>query len=308
MIEVSAPAKIILFGEHAVVYDQPAIAVPVSSLRVSAYARQGEKLRIVIDHLNKVIDYPSPVSGDDPLIAVLDVILDALHIDPPATTIHLRSDIPIASGLGSGAAISTALGRILAQVTGISLNNERLNEIVYKTEKIHHGTPSGIDNTVIVFEQPVFFRRNHPVEQIAMSSPLMFLVADTGKRALTRTAVGDVRKLYETNPQPIQNTLNSIGAVVTQARSAIEHGDIQSIGQLMNENHRLLQTLTVSSSELDALVAASRDAGAFGAKLSGGGRGGNMIALVHNETETPVRQALLKAGAISVLTTIVETP
>ncbi len=135
----------------------------------------------------------------------------------------------------------------------------------------------------------------------------MFLVADTGKRALTKTAVGDVRKLYEAHPQQITTTLENIGNIATQARHAIEQGEIQSIGQLMNENHRLLQALTVSSPELDALVKAARDTGAAGAKLSGGGRGGNMIALIYSETEAAVRQALLKAGAASVITTIVET-
>ncbi|RMG89418.1 MAG: mevalonate kinase, partial [Chloroflexi bacterium] len=168
-----------------------------------------------------------------------------------------------------------------------------------------HGTPSGVDNTVIVYEQPVYFVKGQPIERLVFSEEYRLLIADTGKAALTRIAVGDVRKLYEREPERIQPVLDEIGEVVVQARLALEAGDSLTVGKLMWRNHELLDQLTVSSAELDALVAAARNAGALGAKLSGGGRGGNMIALVTEETRSEVREALIAAGAVRVFETVV---
>jgi mevalonate kinase len=130
-------------------------------------------------------------------------------------------------------------------------------------------------------------------------------VADTGKGALTKIAVGDVRKLYEANKEPTQLVLDAIGGIVKAARHALEQGDIPALGPLMLRNQVYLQQLTVSSSELDKLVDAAMNAGALGAKLSGGGRGGNMIALVTPESTDRVQSALLQAGAVRVFSTVV---
>jgi mevalonate kinase len=310
MIEASAPAKIILFGEHAVVYGQPAIAVPVSSLRakaeVSVNIPSGQGLRVVAADLNEVL----PVSIDTEIVdhslaTSARRILKTLNCAPPDVTITLHSAIPMASGLGSGAAVTTALGRALSAAVQQNISNETLNALVYETEKTYHGTPSGIDNTVIVYEQPVYFVRGAPIEKMRIGRPFTLLIGDTGQGALTRIAVGDVRKLFEADPQGIQQILDSIGAIVKEARVTIENGNIGALGPLMIQNHALLQQLTVSSPELDRLVDAAVNAGAGGAKLSGGGRGGNMIALVTPETGEKVRQALLNSGAVRVFQTTV---
>jgi len=308
MIESSAPAKIILVGEHAVVYGQPAIAVPVSSLRVFATARSsltpGEGLCIVASDPGITI---SPAQHPDhPLAVTARLVSEALGAPYPDVTITLHSQIPMASGLGSGAAVATALARSLGVVLGHPLDNETLNPIIYEIEKIHHGTPSGIDNTVIVYEQPVYFVRGQPIGRLTIGKPFLLLIANTGKAASTRIAVGDVRKLYDSEPRRIQPILEEIGRLVAEARRAIENGDVAWLGTLMQENHALLQLLTVSSSELDRLVNVALSADALGAKLSGGGRGGNMIALVTPETAENVKQALLEAGAVNVIATTVE--
>ena len=173
--------------------------------------------------------------------------------------------------------------------------------MVYEVEKVYHGTPSGIDNTVIVYERPVYFVRNQPIEWPAIGMPLLFLVADTGVSAPTHLAVTDVRKLYETSHSDTPLVIDSIGQVVIAIRQAIESGDVYKLGSLMTENHRLLQRLTVSSVDLDTLVDAALSAGAVGAKLSGGGRGGNMIALVFADHVDDVKDALLRAGAVRVI-------
>lgn len=310
-MHASAPAKIILFGEHAVVFEQPAIAVPVSSLRASVTVDPNPAgssgLRIVASDLNQTLPYDLvSQSIDNALTLTVKLVLDHLGAEPPDVLLTVRSEIPVASGLGSGAAVSTALARAISAALGRSLDNPALNAIVYEVEKVHHGTPSGIDNTVIVYEQPIYFIRGKPIETIAIGAPLSFVIADTGQGALTRIAVGAVRDLYQSEPERIGSVIEAIGAISAQARSAIERGDARELGALMCQNHALLQTLTVSSPELDVLVDAALTAGALGAKLSGGGRGGNMIALVTPETQSRVEAALRNAGAARVISTIVQ--
>lgn len=306
-METSAPAKIILLGEHAVVYGCPAIAVPVSSLRVTARSAPNDPpcqgLRLVTAGMELAFSPDSP--ADDAVAFALRLFLEALGAPPPDVTITLQSDIPIAGGLGSGAAVTAALGRALAAVVNRPLLNDRLNELVYEVEKVYHGTPSGIDNTVIVYEQPVYFVRGAPIQALPIGAPFTLLIADTGQRALTRTAVADVRQLYDAAPASVQGHFDAIAALVRQARQCIERGDIATLGALMSANHKRLRQLTVSSPQLERLVQAAADAGALGAKLSGGGRGGNMIALVTPDTAGQVEQALLAAGAAAVYRTVV---
>jgi mevalonate kinase len=300
----SAPAKIILFGEHAVVYGHPAIAVPVSSLRATATVLSNSAERGFYIHaidLNKTL----PINIDrgeieDALELTVKLTLDTLNAPLPDTLIQIESQIPMASGLGSGAAVATALARAITFATGSEIDNETLNQLIFETEKLHHGTPSGVDNTVIVYEKPVYFIRDHPIETLHVGAPFQIVIGDTGESALTRESVGDVRKLLETRPERIKPILHQIGEIGKLARSAIETGAINDIGSLMLENHKLLHDLTVSSESLDILVEAAISAGALGAKLSGGGRGGNMIALVTPNTREKVKEALRMAGAIRV--------
>lgn len=310
MIEASASAKVILFGEHAAVYGQPAIAAPVSSLRAYATVEANpvgvHGLHIDAPDLNQRLPVDIRAeSVDNALTLTAQLVLTTLAAEPPDVTICLRSRIPIASGLGSGSAVSTALARALCLVLDRPLPEADLNRLVYEVEKIHHGTPSGIDNTVIVYERPVYFVREKTLETLTIGAPLTLLIGDTGVGASTKIAVGDVRKLVEADPEPTERTIREIGAISDQARSAIECGDAAAIGRLMNANHELLKLLTVSSLELDQLVDAAQNAGALGAKLSGGGRGGNMIALVTPEHAHQVEQALLTSGAARVFQTTI---
>ncbi len=301
----SAPAKIILYGEHAVVYGKPAIAVPVPLLRAFAVTRSAEPGQgLIIRAIDTGHELPVDLAAevDNSLVEMAQRVLRHLNATPPDAIIELRSDIPVASGLGSGAAISAALARAITACCGCRLTNEDLNMLVYAAEQRYHGTPSGIDNTVIVYEMPILFRSRSDFEPFHARTPLHFLIGDTGVRAPTRESVGDVRKLYEQDKQTIQKKLDAIGAHVEAARQALETGDLSAAGRLMVENHRLLRDLTVSSPELDRLVQAALAVGAIGAKMSGGGRGGNMIALVMPETEAQVRQALETAGAVRVWT------
>lgn len=306
-VQASAPAKIILFGEHAVVYGQPAIAVPVAGLRATVRIDFGDQpgIQIITDEPEGIVPLDLHAQSQDALALAVQLVLGKLRLAVPNLVVRIESQIPVASGLGSGAAVSAALIRALSAALGHDLDDATVNELVYEVEKLHHGTPSGVDNTVIVYQQPVFFARGRPIQTLTIRQPFLLLIGDTGKTALTRMAVADVRSLYEADPVRIGVLFQSIGEIVVRARQVIESGQIELLGSLMNRNHVCLQELTVSSDDLDVLVSAALASGALGAKLSGGGRGGNMIALVTQETKEMVRQSLLQAGAARVFETIV---
>jgi mevalonate kinase len=176
--------------------------------------------------------------------------------------------------------------------------------LTYEVEKIHHGTPSGIDNTVVSFARPVYFVRRQPhnlIETFSVARPLHLLIADTGLSSPTREVVGDVRRQWQADSTRFEALFDGCGRLAVAARVAIEQGQVAQVGLLMNENHAFLQAMTVSSPELDRLAQVAIEAGALGAKLSGAGRGGKMIALVAAETAAAVRASLLASGARSVL-------
>ena len=309
-ISASAPGKAILFGEHAVVYGQPAIAVPVHGVSARAAVTPAIKAPPSEVHIQAPqigIDADSGALPDsDPLAAAVRAVLQALGLSqPPAFNLRVSSTIPIAGGLGSGAAVSVAVLRAVSAFLGHPLNDEQVSALAFEIEKLHHGTPSGIDNTVITYARPIFFVKGQPPDFLKVAKPFTLLIADTGVATPTREAVAAVRAAWQANPPRYERLFAQIGDLAIQARRAIESGDNELLGRLMDANHKILQQLEVSSPELDKLVAAARQAGAQGAKLSGGGRGGNMLALVEPKNVNTVSNALMQAGAVGVLTTII---
>lgn len=319
-----APGKIILFGEHAVVYGRPAIAVPVSQVSAQATIEPREDGRVIVDaadlaHQYDLRDAPS----DDPIAMIIRLTCAKLGVAPRGFNVRISSTIPIGGGLGSGAAVSVAIARainnfftaenaehkkiILTSATSafsaVKLSNEDISALAYEVEKLHHGTPSGIDNTVIAFEQPVYFVRGKPIETFRIARPFTLAIADTGIAAPTKIAVGDVRRAWEQDRTRYEALFDQVGKIVNKARAAIESGQVERLGYLMNENQAFLREMGVSSPEIERLILAARTAGARGAKLSGAGRGGNVIALVNGETREEVERALMKAGAKRVIVT-----
>ncbi len=304
----SAPGKVILFGEHAVVYGRPAIAVPVTQARATATIQvdsAGAGLTLIARDLGTSVRLVD-ASMDDPLAVSARLTLDHLDLAPPDARLTVRSSIPIASGLGSGAAVSAALVRALAAYLGHDLDPATVSGLVYQVEKIHHGTPSGIDNTVVAYERPVYFVRGRPVQTFAVGAPLHLVVADTGISSSTREVVGDVRRAWRRDEAHYDMLFDWIAGIVGRARAYLEEGLVVELGPLLDENHALLREMGVSSPELERLVAAARAAGALGAKLSGAGRGGNVVALIDDSGAGPVAESLRADGAVRVIETVIE--
>jgi mevalonate kinase len=352
----SAPGKLILCGEHAVVYRRPAIALPVAGVRAFAETRtapRGAGLRFEAPDFGR--SWALSESPDDPLSQLAAAALDELGISQPDVTLTIRSAIPIASGMGSGAAIATAVVRALAALAGRELAPAAVSSLVYQSERSYHGTPSGIDNTVVAFEQAIWFQRtggpaepqnrgtteqrnqeprtknqlsavnneqqrdgqwvtsrqlpatsqaSSPIiEPISIARPFTLLIGDTGVRSATLLPVGEVRRRREAEPEHYDALFDQIGGTVLQVRDTLASGNIPLIGSLLSTNQALLREIGVSSPELDRLVDAAVDAGALGAKLSGAGWGGVMIALVEEERIHAVQEALERAGAVRVLRT-----
>lgn len=300
-----APGKIILFGEHAVVYGRPALAVPVMQVRAEVEV-------LASPHPGVWIEAPaiglyaelSTLPSNHPLASVIRNVFSHLGIFPfPSLTVRIASTIPVAAGLGSGAAVSVALIRAISSALDSPLPDEAVNALAFEGERLHHGTPSGIDNTVVTYARPVYFVKGQPIETFYPGKPFTIVIGDTGIAASTKESVGDVRKRWEADPPRWEKIFDAVGDIVHQARHAIEAGEVDALGPLMNANHALLQEMTVSSPELDRLVSAACLAGALGAKLSGGGRGGNMIALVRPGEREQVEAALRAAGAKNVIVT-----
>jgi len=299
MTTASAPGKIILFGEHAVVYGRPALAVPITQVHADVEVLDSDSAGIWIQapDINLHAEL-NTLPSDHPIASVIHNLFFLSRVSPfPSLNIKITSTIPVASGLGSGAAVTVALARALSTHINYPMTDEQANAFTYEIEKLHHGTPSGIDNTVVTYAKPVYFIKGQAIETFQAAKPFTIVIGDTGISAPTKESVGDVRKLWEADKAKWENVFDEIADISFSARRVIEEGWTKMLGALMDENHALLQSMTVSSPELDKLVSAARKAGALGAKLSGGGRGGNMIALVEPDQGEAVAASLMEAGA-----------
>lgn len=323
-----APGKLILCGEHAVVYRRPAIALPLHDVRaVATVAMSAPGSGITIDAPDLGRRWLVDGRPSDPLSELVVAALKHLSVATyPDLTISITSNIPVASGMGSGAAVATAVVRALAQFLAHELPADQVAALVYQSERRFHGTPSGIDNTVIAYERPIWFQRTvdqepksedqrtsssmahglpPTVDFITIAAPLALLIGDTGIRSATSLPVGEVHRRRQAEPARYEVLFDSAAEVALGVRDALVAGDVSAIGPLLDRNHALLQQIGVSSLELDRLVDAARSAGALGAKLSGAGWGGVMLALVTPNSCESVTAALQAAGAVRVLSTTV---
>lgn len=303
-----APGKVILAGEHAVVYGRPAIAVPVWEATATVEIRAGAPGAGCIIRARDLGEevHLAAAPSTHPLALVVRLALSRAGIlGNPDWEIEVASSLPIAGGLGSGAAVSAALVRAILVHAGADAPPELVSELTYAGEEVYHGTPSGIDNTVVAYGLPVWFVRGQQPEVFTATAPFQLAIADSGVAGPTRALVDLVRARRAADLTRYESWFDEIGEIVLAARCAIETGRPSELGPLFNRNQALLEQIGVSTPLLDRLIAAARSAGAAGAKLSGAGGGGNIIALVQNDTADQIRAALLAAGARRVIHTVV---
>jgi mevalonate kinase len=292
--------KVILFGEHFVVHGVPGI-VSATEAKTDAEVKKNEKSLVINDERTGSKGYAEKKKLQQ--IESIERMLKAMGMNPDTPmSIWIGGDLPGFSGLGASAASSVAIARAIAQEFGLNLSNEKINEVSYEAEKAYAGNPSGIDNTAATFGGFMWFKKNLQggtdfVERISIPTPVEIVIGSTGKVADTKAMVEGVAERKNQNPAKYEPLFKRAAEIAVEGKKAIEAGDFKKVGELMNENHAILQGIEVSSPELDQLVDLARNQGALGAKLTGGGGGGCMVALTPGkELQEKVASAIEKEG------------
>jgi mevalonate kinase len=293
--------KVILFGEHFVVHGVPGIVSAIDST-ADAEVRRTKKGITIVDERKGAKGYAEEKKAQQ--LESIDRILKAMEIEPKTVSfnIWLGGNLPGFSGLGASAASSVAIARAIAQELGKKLSDERINEIAYEAEKAYAGTPSGIDNTAATYGGLLWFMKNmsggpNTIEKLRIRKPVEIIIGSTGIVANTKAMVAGVAERKQKHPEKYDALFEQAEGLALIARKALLAFDLKKVGELMNENHRLLQEISVSCKELDYLVDLARKHGAFGAKLTGGGGGGCMTALTPTkELQEAVATAIEKEG------------
>jgi len=299
--------KAILFNEHFVVYKIPAIVSAIGNYTVAKIS-PSDKSGWQIEDNRKA----TPKYKDDKIEQQkqsINNILKKMNIDLSKNGVKIILDgtLYCASGIGASAASCVAIARAFSDHFDLNLSDEEVNNIAYEGEKGYHGTPSGIDNTASTFGGLIWFEKgeNNIMDKISLSNPVEIVMGNTGKVANTTAAVAGVRERKEKDPDKYNPIFDRAENIAYLAKDALQGEDYREVGKLMNENHKLLQQIEVSSKELDFLVKLAREYGAYGAKLTGGGLGGNMIALTPGrDLQDDVANAIEKEGFQTVKTVI----
>lgn len=306
-VKASAPAKVILCGEHAVVFYKPAIVMAINRQAfVTVEERRDQAIHIRSGNLGVSGRYErrlfKPEAGGLAAKPKLDPIRMAIMKTLELTRkrvgldVSVNSDIPVAVGLGSSAAVAVATIAATGKLLGIKLKKDEICSLAYEAEKLVHRHPSGVDNYISTYGGMAIFRRSEKLVPLKVRTNVPLVIGNTGISRSTGELVGHVRKLKEAHPSVINPVLGAIGQLSVSAAQALQRGDLRRLGGLMNVNHGLLSALGVSNEPLDRLVYAAREAGALGAKLTGAGGGGCIIALAMPDKLRSVEKAIQKAG------------
>lgn len=291
-----ATGKIILMGEHAVVYGEPSLAIPfpAANIQTTVTPSSGPITLHCVYHNGLLSEAPNHLAN---LVSVVKVSLEALNKDAKDFSLHIESTIPPERGMGSSAAVAVATVRALFNYFEEPLTHELLLELVNVSEVIAHGNPSGLDAAMTSGQKPLYYVKGQPFIPFELNLDAYLVVGDTGIKGQTKEAVGSIAELMKTKPEETMQDIHQLGDLAKDAKAAIEENDSETLGKDMQQAHQLLAKLGVSNNQLNHLVATAMETGALGAKLTGGGRGGCMISLAATETAAKeIAGALTKAG------------
>jgi len=307
-VVASAPAKIILFGEHFVVYGEPAIVLAIDK-RAYAEAEQRNDKRLCLRSANLNLagyfengtfkieqgDAKEAKSKFEPIKLAVAKVLEK-HGENVGLNIQINSTVPVAAGLGSSAAVVAAVTAAVGALLNVKMSKEDVFRTTFESEKIVHGTPSGIDPAISTFGGTLLFQMDTGFKPLEVKADIPLVIGDTGVERSTRAQVEKVRSIKEKYPQIVEPVMLAAREIVLRAIDALKENDLETLGELMNINHALLYGVGVSDESLEWLVNAARKAGALGAKLTGAGGGGCMIALTKNEELERVFEAIQRVG------------
>jgi hydroxymethylglutaryl-CoA reductase len=294
-VTATAAGKIILLGEHAVVYGRHALAIPIPNAVRAAVRSCDNTTTVSIKEWGLRAEVTA--ASSDGVAAAINRILDELDARDARFAIDVSSCLPMGMGLGSSAAIAVAITRAVARSLGQDINDERVNEIAYACEKLAHGTPSGVDNTLSCFGTAMLFqnRGSLDIQPLQLAEEIPLVVAFSRQAGPTQEQVAGVRSRYGRDTVRYEALFDQIDDLSLAGASALQARRYDELGRLMNVCHGLLNAIEVSTPDLENIVAIARDHGAVGAKLTGAGGGGSVVALCPG-TEDAVRTALERSG------------
>ncbi len=284
--------KVILLGEHGVVYGRPALAAGLDR-GVVATADRAEADAIEVPQWGLRLH----ATADGPELGqAFHAILASYAADRPRLLVRAEVALPAGAGLGCSAAIGVAVLGAVDHALGIERSAEERGEACMAWERVFHGNPSGLDNTMAACGGLALFRKGSAPEPLRGAPRFTLVIGDSGESASTKTMVDQVARLHQKEPARIDQVFDGMASLVQNGRLAVLAGDTLALGQLLDLNHALLSSLLLSTPTLERMCEAARTAGAFGAKLTGSGGGGCMIALVDQTSAEAVRDAVEAQG------------
>ncbi len=292
-----AAGKVILLGEHAAVYDRNVLALPLASAVTVRITETASGIRLLIPDWNieQQLDPDAPVRGGH--AAVFSLIRRYFGVTERGYDIHVRSRIPLAAGLGFSAALAVATIRAFDKIAGKGMSNVEVEKLAFQCEKISHGTPSGIDNNIATFGQPVLFSKGtrSRTKPITLAEVPPLVIASSGIKASTIEQVAGVRARFDKNRELYTTIFDEINEISIAGSVALKNCDYEQLGAMMNVCQGFLNAIEVSTPELEKMIAIARQNGAIGAKLTGAGGGGSIVALCPDKV-SDVTEALDEAG------------
>ena len=293
-------AKIILMGEHSVVYNQPSIALPIKNITASAALFDANEDQFIYSKIftgsinsEKIPEQILPFKK-----LIKDILKDLINNENYPFKLKINSDIPIERGMGSSAAISSTIVKEFYHHFNKKLNKKTLLEKINFLEKLIHGNSSGIDSIITNYNKPIIYVKNKKIQSISFNLNAFLIIADSGIHGRTKDAVKDVQQLLIQDYNATKTKILNLGILTKKTIDALKYKNIILLGNLMNDAQKILKDLSVSSKELDNLIKIAQESGSLGSKLTGGGRGGCIISLSNNiNTANYISKNLIKYGA-----------